>query len=117
MANQWGKKEKIMKKSEKTTLLEKALALAGKRRNRTIGKKEIEKLCELDRKTSLNGKSIRVYSRDGFVANSYNKGFFTPIDFIERWYDNGVKKFTVSQAGANRSHGNGALVTVNGKAY
>jgi hypothetical protein len=74
-----------MKKSEKELIENQAEMMKGKRRNSYISKKEIEKMESLDRKTTLKGKTIRVYSLDGFVPNSYK--YFAPIDFIERSYE------------------------------
>jgi len=110
--------ETDMKKSEIEKIKNAATTLAGKRRNRILNDREIKKMAELDRKKALAGKTIRVYSFDGFVPKSYNKGFYTPIDYIERGYDStGKKIFTVSQAGANKPHGSGSLITVDGRAY
>ena len=104
-----------MNKKEKNKLLEAATALKGHRRSRYISTPEIERMAEIDRKRSLNGKRIRVYSLDGFVSNSYKYPAY--IDYVERNYIEGKKVFHVGQTGASRSYGGGALVTVNNRAY
>ena len=106
-----------MKKSERESIENQAETMKGKRRNRYISKKEIDKMESIDRKATLKGKTIRVYSFDGFVPNSYK--YFAPIDFIERSYEpeTGKKIFRVGQTGASRSHGSGSLITVNGRSY
>jgi hypothetical protein len=106
-----------MNKKERAQIEKRAADLTGRRQSRYISKPEIDKMAALDRKKTLAGKRIRVYSFDGFVPNSYK--YRADIDYIERYYDpeTGKKIFTVSQTGASRSHGNGSLVTVNGRAY
>ena len=105
-----------MTKSEYNKLINDAASLRGKRRNRFLSSTEVNHMRDLDRKSSLNGKKIRIYSDDGFVPNSYK--YNARIDYIERWYDeNGKKHFSVGQTGASRSHGNGALCTVDNRAY
>jgi len=105
-----------MKTSEYKKLIEKATEVKGRRRYRYISTVEIDKIRELDKKRSLNGKPIRVYSSDGFVPNSYRGT--SMIDYIERWYDDdGKKHFSIGQTSANRSYGDGPLVTVNHRAY
>jgi hypothetical protein len=104
-----------MNKKEKEMLKKQAENLKGKRQTRYISDKEIEKMAELDRKRNLKGKTIRVYSFDGFVANSYKYPSY--IDYIERTCENEKKKFRVNQTGASRSYGTGSLITVNGRAF
>jgi hypothetical protein len=105
-----------MKLRDQQKLFEAAVKLQGRRKRRYISGQEILIMARLDRKRSLAGKRIRVYSWDGFVPNSYK--YPATIDYIERWYDDdGNKHFGVFQTGASRSGGNGAQVTVNGRAY
>lgn len=106
-----------MTKKERAKIEARAELLKGRRQTRYISKPEIDRMAALDRKRSLTGKSIRVYSFDGFVPNSYKYPAW--IDYIERYYDKetGKKCFSVSQTGASRSMGNGSLVTVNNRAY
>jgi len=104
-----------MTKKEINKMIKAAKEMKGKRRNRFIDESEINIMAKLDRKRSLNGKTIRVYSKDGFVANSYK--YRADIDAIERTYIDNKKVFAVIQVGAKRSHGGGALVTVNSRAY
>lgn len=108
-----------MNKKERASIEKRAEELKGRRSVRTIDADEIDKMAEMDRKRSLAGKTIRVYSFDGFVSNSYaNKHFSVKIDFIQREYDvEGKKMFIVGQCGAGRSYGGGSLVTVNNRSY
>jgi hypothetical protein len=105
-----------MNKKEKSELLEAARLMQGRRKTRYIDGYEIHIMSCLDRKRSLNGKVIRVYSVSGFVPNSY--GNQAKIDYVERYYDDlGIKKFRIGHNGASRSYGRGATITVNGRAY
>ena len=104
-----------MKISEKKNLRNEAIELKGRRRNRFISDVEIEEMASLDRKKNLAGKVIRVYSNDGFVANSY---FGNPVvDYIERIFVDGKKQFSIGQCGAKRAYGSASLITVNSRAY
>ena len=105
-----------MNKKEKAALIEDAKILKGRRSTRFIDISEIEIMLKLDRKKSLKGKTIRVYSEDGFVSNSYK--YRSQIDWIVRWYDKtGKKHFGIGSGSAARSNGTGALITVNGRGY
>lgn len=104
-----------MNKKEREKLLTDAKIKQGRRKNRYVDAIEIDKMAEMDRKKALFGKTIRIYSSSGFVPKSYNKGFFTPIDFIERHYVDGVKKFYIGTTGASRPFGQGSLITIDGK--
>jgi len=104
-----------MTRNEKAVVAAKAAAMAGKRKSRYISEYEIEKMAAMDKKKSLAGKTIRVYSHDGFVPNSYK--YRIQIDFVERRYDEeGVKTFFVGNTDAKRSYGGGAFITVDGRA-
>jgi len=106
----------MMNKREKAKLIAEAEVARGKRTRRYVNIIEIETMEKLDRKPSLKGKTIRVYSEEGFVPNSYK--YQSSIDFVERDYDaNGKKRFYVGSTSANRCAGNGALITVNQRAY
>lgn len=105
-----------MNKREKEKLIAEAEVARGKRTGRYVDIREIKTMAKLDRKHLLKGKTIRVYSEEGFVPNSYK--YASRIDFVERDYDaNGKKRFYVGSTSANRSGGNGALITVNQRAY
>ena len=103
-----------MTKKQKENLLKAAKKLKGRRSVRYVGEKEIKTMADLDKKRSLAGETIRVYSQDGFVPNSYWGGI---IDVIERNFSDGKKIFSITQTYACRSYGRGALVTINGHAY
>ncbi len=103
-----------MRKKEYQQLVKKAEELKGRRKKRFISELEIDKMRILDRKLSLKGKRIRIYSFDGFVANSYK--YKADIDYIERQYDSdGNKKIIIGQTSAKRPFGNAPLIAVNNK--
>ena len=105
-----------MTKKEIQEMIKRAATLKGLRRNRYLTENEITTMATLDRKKSLIGKTIRIYSNDGFVANSYK--YRADIDYIERYYDDkGIKHFIVSQTRAQRAHGIAPKITVNNRAY
>ena len=104
-----------MKKQDKKNLIEKAIELKGRRNLRFISDFEINEMATLDRKKKLAGKTIRIYSTDGFVANSYFGN--AVIDYIERTYADEKKQFSIGQVSAKRSNGNGALTTVSGRSF
>ena len=64
------------------------------------------KVCE----ATPTGKTVRVYSSDGFVPNSYK--WRCEIEWIERGKDGHI---TTGWSGAQRSYGDGPHVTVNGR--
>lgn len=94
----------------------KVKAINGKRRTRTLSDSDIAifyaKLNEMAGDEKVH--TVCVYSSDGFVANSYR--YPAPISVIEanrnETGDFNISVFTVD---AKRSHGIGALVTVNGR--
>ena len=96
-------------------LLEMAAKVNGRARNRIIGKVEAEILMDTVASAPEKAHTIRVYSRDGFVPNSYK--YRAEIRYFEATRtDSGEWKYTASYCDAKRSHGNGALVTINGRA-
>ena len=104
-----------MTKSEIKKLTADAKQMKGSRRSRFIDENEIDTMAKLDRKRTLSGKTIRIYSNDGFVANSYK--YPANIDAIERTYENNKKVFNIVQVGAKRAHGRGPSITVNNRSY
>ena len=104
-----------MTKSERTKLMTEAEAIKGRRQLRFVNEAEIDIMACIDRKRSLTGKPVRVYSNDGFVANSY--GYQPRIDYVGKIYVDGKKKLFIGQGDASRSNGKGALVTVNNREY
>jgi hypothetical protein len=89
----------------------------GRRRARTIGREEVESFVALLRKhrRDENVHTIRVYSEEGFVPNSYK--YRADITALEatREEDGGwtVKALVVR---AKRPRGSGPLATVNNRA-
>lgn len=104
-----------MTKKEKKQLVMEAAKLKGRRSVRYISIDEIEEMARLDRKKSVSGKNIRVYSSDGFVPGSYK--YPATIDYVYRTYIDGKKKFSIHQGDASRRHGSGALVCVGNRSY
>lgn len=100
------------------TIFELAKAKNGKRRNRIITMRECVELVELmsAHQNNADTHTIRVYPRDGFVANSYN--YRADVTYIEATRDTETGEFIVHSATANahRSHGSAATTTINGRA-
>lgn len=95
-------------------LLEMAKVANGRAKNRTIGKAEAEILLEKIATAKDDAHTIRVYSRQGFVANSYK--WRAKICYFEANKVDGQWSIIATSGDAKRSYGNGALVTVNGRA-
>ena len=95
-------------------LMEMAKSANGRARTRTIGKSEAQEILDLVASADDKVNTIRVYSRDGFVANSYK--YRADIRYFEATRKDGKLVIGASYGDAKRSHGNGALVTINGRA-
>lgn len=97
-------------------LVEMASAVNGRARSRTIGQKEAQTILGLvaQHQNSQEVHTIRVYSNGGFVANSYN--FRADVRYFEATR-NELGEFVVraGSCDAHRSHGSGALITINGR--
>lgn len=89
----------------------------GSRRNRTIGERDVARFVDLftQHENNPDTHTIRVYSGQGFVANAYK--YRAEIVALEATRDT-EKNWRVYGivVDAKRSHGNGALATVNGRA-
>lgn len=96
-------------------LMEMAKRVNGRARARTIGRDEAQEIIDLVAKADETVNTIRVYSREGFVPNSYK--YRCDIRYFEANRKEGKLVIGASYGDAKRSHGNGALVTVNGRAY
>jgi hypothetical protein len=98
-------------------LMEMAGRVNGRARTRTIGKKEASEMLELVKKLQGDEKvtNIRVYSREGFVPNSYK--YRAEIRGFEARRVKGKLTVCAITVDAKRSLGNGSLVTVNSRAY
>lgn len=86
-------------------------------RQRKIGEREMVDLENAVTESADNPavKTIRVYSYQGFVPNAYK--YRCQIAYIEAVrQENGEFKFYGGQTDAKRSRGNGALLTINGRA-
>jgi hypothetical protein len=96
-------------------LLEMAKVANGRAKNRTIGKAEAEILLGKIAAAGDDTHTIRVYSRQGFVANSYK--WRAEIRYFQASKQvDGQWIITATSGDAKRSYGYGALVTVNGRA-
>lgn len=95
-------------------VMELAKKANGRSRRRTIGKTEVNEMMELIAAAGDHVHTIRVYSFDGFVPNSYK--WPVSICYLEaRRGEDGEFAVIATTTDAKRSHGNGALVTVNGR--
>ena len=96
------------------SLMEMAEKANGRRRRRILTESEASTLVNLMENAAENIHIIRVYSQEGFVANSYKSA--APISyFFARKDDSGEWVVNASVTDAKRSYGQGALVTVNGR--
>lgn len=97
------------------SLMEMAVVANGRRRNRTIGEIEAGILLDLLEKAKVDEKikEIRVYSRQGFVANAYRSR--CDISYFSATRHGDEFRVSAYVTDAKRSHGQGALVTVNGR--
>ena len=90
----------------------------GSHRSRIISYREMENFQELvdTYADDENVHTIRVYSHDGFVSNSYKSR--AEISVLEARRDKETKEFSVFgfTVDAKRSYGNGSLTTINGRA-
>jgi len=98
-------------------LVEMAKSVNGRARSRILGQKEAQTILDLvaEHNATPTIHTIRVYSRDGFVANSYNYRAETRY-FEATRNPEGHFVVRVGACDAHRAHGSGALVTINGRA-
>ena len=96
-------------------LMKMAKRANGRNRRRTIGKAEAETILSLVESADDKAHTIRVYSGDGFVPNSY-KWPVSIAYFEAQRQENGDWRIIATSCDAKRSHGNGALTTINGRA-
>jgi hypothetical protein len=97
-----------------TDLMDMARAANGRARTRTLTHAEAQEMLDLITHAAEDTHTIRVYSRDGFVPNSY----FGRADiryFEAKRQTDGTFTVIATYTGAKRSHGNGALVTINSR--
>jgi len=89
----------------------------GTRKTRILSQSDVEQFVSLvnEKETDLTVKTIRVYSSEGFVPNSYK--YRSYISYLQAERDAETGKFNVfaRTCDAKRSHGSGALVTINGR--
>ena len=96
-------------------LVESVANANGSRRTRVLDRSDVELFVELVNRANDNIHTIRVYSSAGFVANSYK--YRADISYLQAdRQEDGTFHCYASTCDAKRSHGNGALVTVNGRA-
>jgi hypothetical protein len=92
-------------------LMDMAKKINGRARSRTIGEDEAKEMLELVANADDAVHTIRVYSGQGFVPNSYK--YRCEIRYFEATRKEGQFVIGAGYGDAKRSHGNGALVTVN----
>lgn len=96
------------------SLMEMAAVVNGRRRRRILDESDAAKLLQFMADAPEDTRTIRVYSSEGFVANSYRSA--APISyFFARKDGNGEWIVNANVTDAKRSYGRGALVTVNGQ--
>jgi len=98
-------------------LVEMAKAVNGRARTRILGQTEAQTILDLvaQHNETNTVQTIRVYSRDGFVANSYN--YRSETRYFEATRNaEGQLVVGVGACDAHRAHGCGALITINGRA-
>lgn len=97
-------------------LQEKVQKANGTRKNRILRPSDIERFVELVNNATPEQHTIRVYSSDGFVPNSYK--YRASISVLTATRDAETGEFVIGGGvvDAKRSRGVGALVTVNGRA-
>ena len=86
----------------------------GRRRNRTLDAKDVEIFFSILNEVAETAHTVRRYSGDGFVPNSYK--YRAEISYIEANKIDNEWHIAASTCDAKRSYGNGSLTTINGKA-
>lgn len=87
----------------------------GRRKNRILSPRDVERFVSLVNSATPEQHTIRVYSSGGFVANSYK--FRAEISYLQATKNEaGEFKVVAKTADAHKSYGAGSLVTINGKA-
>ena len=87
----------------------------GRRRTRILDSRDIEKFIELVSNASDDTHTIRLYSPDGFVANSYK--YWAEISYLQAdRQEDGTFNVYASTCDAKRSNAAGSLITINGRA-
>ena len=96
-------------------LREMAKCVNGRNRRRTIGKAEAETMLSLVKSADDKAHTIRVYSSEGFVPNSYK--WPARIAYFEaRRQEAGNWRIIADSCDAKRPYGNAPLITVNSRA-
>lgn len=87
----------------------------GSRKTRILHPGDVKNFVELINNATPEQKTIRVYSSDGFVPKSYK--YRCAISYLQatRNPETGEFQIGASTTDAKRSHGSGALVTINGR--
>lgn len=99
-----------------TDLIEKVAKANSSRKTRILRQSDIQQFIELVNEATPETHTIRVYSSDGFVPNAYK--YRADISYLQanRNPETGEFEIGASTCDAKRSHANGSLVTVNGRA-
>ena len=101
-----------------TNEIQKSVAKAnGRRKSRTLGKADVEIFFDTLNANSNDPKVniIRRYSGEGFIPNNYK--WAAEISFLQATRDAETGQWNIAAhtTDAKRSHGNGALTTINGR--
>lgn len=99
---------------DEAEILKVAQSVNGRRRNRTIDKRDVSLFAQTLRERFDNAQTVRVYSHDGFVAKSYN--YRADIVYLQAVKIENGWRIEASTTDAKRSFGAGARITVDGRA-
>lgn len=99
---------------DESEILAVAQRINGRRRTRTIDKRDVSLFAQTLRERFDNAQIVRVYSSDGFVANSYK--YRADIVYLQAVKVENGWRIEASTTDAKRSYGAGARITVDGRA-
>lgn len=95
-------------------LQEKVQKANGTRKARILRPADVAQFVELVNNATPEQHTIRVYSSDGFVPNSYK--YRADISYLQATrLESGEFQIGAGTVDAKRSHGNGSLVTINSR--
>lgn len=99
-----------------TDLTDKVAKANGTRKTRILRQSDIESFVDLVNEATPEQHTIRVYSSDGFVPNSYK--YRADISYLQatRNAETGEFHIGAGTTDAKRSNGSGSHITINGRA-
>ena len=98
-----------------TDLTDKVAKANGTRKTRILRQADVEQFINLVNEATPEQHTIRVYSSDGFVPNSYK--YRASISYLQATRNAETGEFYIGAGttDAKRSNGLGSLVTINGR--